>query len=88
VTYAIFRPEDAPVLEYRDDGATVEPLFYVPIVPMVLINGIWDWDRLLHLHTLFPLRGGRQHATRCHGTDPGGRADAVSCFTGNITADE
>jgi DNA topoisomerase-2 len=40
VTYAIFRPEDAPVLEYReDDGATVEPLFYVPIVPMVLING-------------------------------------------------
>jgi hypothetical protein len=31
VTYAIFRPEDAPVLEYReDDGATVS-LFSVPI---------------------------------------------------------
>jgi DNA topoisomerase-2 len=40
ITATLFRPEDAPVLEYReDDGATVEPLYYVPIVPVVLING-------------------------------------------------
>jgi DNA topoisomerase-2 len=32
----IFRPEDAPVLEYReDDGIKIEPTFYVPIIPMV-----------------------------------------------------
>lgn len=36
----IFRPEDRPILTYlEDDGEKVEPEFYVPIVPMVLVNG-------------------------------------------------
>jgi DNA topoisomerase-2 len=40
VTTKVFRPEDAPVLEYReDDGAAIEPLYYVPVIPMVLVNG-------------------------------------------------
>lgn len=39
MTY-IFRPEDLAVLEYlSDDGYPVEPRFYVPIIPMVLVNG-------------------------------------------------
>jgi DNA topoisomerase-2 len=36
----VFRPEDRSVLKYlEDDGMTVEPEFYVPIVPMILFNG-------------------------------------------------
>ena len=40
ITDLIFRPEDRPVLTYlEDDGVQVEPEFYVPIIPMVLVNG-------------------------------------------------
>ena len=40
VTRYIYRKEDDPILEYlEDDGFPVEPMFYVPIIPMVLING-------------------------------------------------
>lgn len=40
LTRLIFRPEDDVLLEYReDDGDKVEPYFYVPIIPMVLVNG-------------------------------------------------
>jgi DNA topoisomerase-2 len=36
----IYRAEDDAVLEYLDDdGQLVEPTFYAPIVPMILING-------------------------------------------------
>lgn len=36
----LFPSEDFPVLNYRDDdGMTVEPHWYAPILPMVLING-------------------------------------------------
>jgi DNA topoisomerase-2 len=36
----IFRPEDDPILNYlNDDGQPIEPEFYVPIIPMVLVNG-------------------------------------------------
>lgn len=40
LTSSIFRSEDNPVLNYLDDdGTNVEPDFYVPIIPMVLVNG-------------------------------------------------
>ena len=40
LTKKIFDPTDAPVLKYVvDDGQQVEPEFYSPIVPMVLVNG-------------------------------------------------
>ena len=40
ITKYIFPKEDFPVLNYLDDdGTLVEPEFYVPIVPMILING-------------------------------------------------
>jgi DNA topoisomerase-2 len=40
VTRAIFHPDDDALLNYlNDDGATIEPDFYVPIIPMVLVNG-------------------------------------------------
>lgn len=36
----VYREEDAPILRYLDDdGLSIEPDFYIPIVPMVLING-------------------------------------------------
>lgn len=40
ITRLLFKKEDDKVLKYlNDDGHPVEPLFYVPIIPMVLVNG-------------------------------------------------
>lgn len=40
LTRKIFRPEDDPILNYlEDDNLMVEPEYYVPIIPMVLVNG-------------------------------------------------
>lgn len=40
VARALFRKEDDAVLKYaEDDGKTIEPIYYIPIVPTVLING-------------------------------------------------
>ena len=40
LTKYIFREEDNNVLNYLDDdGTSVEPDFYCPIIPMVLVNG-------------------------------------------------
>jgi len=37
----IFRPEDDKCLIFKeDDGETIEPKFYLPIIPFVLCNGI------------------------------------------------
>ena len=37
----IFPPSDFPLLDYNDDdGILVEPKYYVPIIPMVLVNGM------------------------------------------------
>jgi len=40
ITRSIFPASDDNILNYlNDDGITVEPVFYAPIIPMVLING-------------------------------------------------
>ncbi len=40
ITPLIFREEDDVLLDYvDDDGVKVEPTFYVPILPMILVNG-------------------------------------------------
>ena len=40
LTRLIFKEEDFPILEYLvDDGQTIEPTYYIPIIPMVLVNG-------------------------------------------------
>lgn len=40
LTRLIFRVEDEPLLSYKeDDGRRVEPEFYVPIIPMICVNG-------------------------------------------------
>ena len=40
ITRTIFSQKDDNILKYlSDDGIPVEPIFYAPIVPMVLING-------------------------------------------------
>jgi len=40
ITRSIFPALDDNVLQYlNDDGLIVEPLFYAPIIPMVLVNG-------------------------------------------------
>jgi DNA topoisomerase-2 len=40
ITRSIFQQVDDNVLEYlNDDGLSVEPIYYAPIIPMVLVNG-------------------------------------------------
>ena len=40
ITRAIFPKHDDPILDYlNDDGTPVEPVFYAPIIPMILVNG-------------------------------------------------
>ena len=40
ITRYIFRKEDDDILEYlNDDGIKIEPKFYVPVIPLILING-------------------------------------------------
>ncbi|KAH9949623.1 DNA topoisomerase [Amylocystis lapponica] len=40
VTRTLYHPADDPLLKYnKDDGKAVEPEWYLPVVPMVLING-------------------------------------------------
>ena len=40
ITKQIFNQQDTPLLENRDDdGIKVEPYWYVPIIPMILVNG-------------------------------------------------
>jgi DNA topoisomerase-2 len=40
VTRFIYREEDLPIVTYQDDdGMMIEPVYYVPIIPMILVNG-------------------------------------------------
>ena len=40
LTKLIFHPDDNPLLKYNlDDGQSVEPEWYIPIIPMILVNG-------------------------------------------------
>ena len=40
IARTIFHPDDDDLLNYlRDDGAQIEPDFYVPVIPMILCNG-------------------------------------------------
>ena len=40
VTHKLFVPTDEPLLDYLDDdGKSIEPKWYLPVIPMVLVNG-------------------------------------------------
>lgn len=40
ITRAIFHPDDDELLNYlSDDGVSIEPEYYMPVIPMVLVNG-------------------------------------------------
>ena len=40
ITRTIFQQTDDNVLEYlNDDGLLVEPIYYAPVIPMILVNG-------------------------------------------------
>lgn len=40
ITRAIFHPDDDKLLNYlKDDGNSIEPVNYVPVIPMILVNG-------------------------------------------------
>ncbi len=40
ITRLIFHADDDPLLDYlNDDGLSIEPVYYVPIIPFILVNG-------------------------------------------------
>jgi len=40
ITRQIFHPDDDKLLTYlEDDGLSIEPEFYAPVIPMILVNG-------------------------------------------------
>lgn len=40
ITKSIYHPADAPLLSYlNEEGQTIEPEYYAPVLPMVLVNG-------------------------------------------------
>ena len=40
LTRCIFHPDDDALLNYlHDDGQSIEPEWYLPILPMILVNG-------------------------------------------------
>ncbi len=40
ISRLIFHPDDDPLLDYLDDdGMKIEPTYYVPVIPLALING-------------------------------------------------
>jgi DNA topoisomerase II len=40
VTRTIFHPDDDELLDYiQEEGQTIEPVFYMPVIPMALVNG-------------------------------------------------
>jgi len=40
ITTSIFHPTDVPLLNFlNDDGQQIEPEWYIPVIPMILING-------------------------------------------------
>jgi DNA topoisomerase-2 len=40
VTRTIFHPDDDALLTYlNDDGISIEPEYYVPVIPVILVNG-------------------------------------------------
>ena len=40
MTQTLFNPDDTPLLDFlNDDGMQIEPEWYLPIIPMVLVNG-------------------------------------------------
>ncbi len=41
ITEYLFNKDDNPLLKYlEDDGTPIEPAYYAPVLPMVLINGV------------------------------------------------
>ena len=41
ITRSLFPEKDDPILNYlNEDGTMIEPEYYIPILPFVLVNGI------------------------------------------------
>lgn len=41
ITRMIFHPDDDELLNYlNDDGQSIEPVSYMPVIPMILVNGV------------------------------------------------
>lgn len=73
LTRFIFHPQDDPLLQYlNEDNQKIEPLWYIPIIPMVLVNGTegigTGWSTKIPNHN--PRQIIRSLRNMIHGDDP------------------
>lgn len=90
LTRLLFRPEDDAVLEYvEDDGMKVEPRWFAPILPMVLMNGCegigTGWSTSIANHN--PLDLERNVRRMLDGLEPEPMQPWYAGFTGRIEPD-
>jgi DNA topoisomerase-2 len=53
----VFRPNDDALLNYLDeDGKKIEPEWYMPVIPMILVNGADGIGTGTFLHIMFLTR--------------------------------
>jgi DNA topoisomerase-2 len=56
ITRTIFHPADDPLLNtLREDNDDIEPEWYMPVIPLVLINGAEASAQVCHTSPSFPL---------------------------------
>ncbi|KAL7580839.1 hypothetical protein ACA910_001112 [Epithemia clementina (nom. ined.)] len=91
ITRLIFHPDDDDLLDYlKDDGETIEPTFYVPVIPMVLVNGAegigTGWSSSVNNHDPRDIVANLR--TKLNGGDFKPMIPYYYGFTGDIIPDE
>jgi DNA topoisomerase-2 len=90
ITRAIFHPDDDALLNYlNDDGLSIEPEYYMPVIPLVLVNGAQGigtgWSSTVHNHD--PREVIANLRKMIIGEEPEMMHPAFYGFTGNIIAE-
>lgn len=87
LTRLIFHPSDDPLLKYlRDDNLKIEPSWYMPIIPMILINGAdgigTGWMTKIPNHSAYEVVSNIRRMIR--GEEPRPMKPAYKNFKGEI----
>ncbi|EJK75837.1 hypothetical protein THAOC_02435 [Thalassiosira oceanica] len=90
ITRTIFHPDDDALLTYlNDDGLSIEPEYYMPVIPLVLVNGSdgigTGWSTTIQNHD--PREVISNLRKMIHGDEPEMMHPHFYGYTGEITAE-